>query len=191
MLLYNRKINLRKFAIPSVILFALISLSFTTHILYSRYYVFPTSKTASINCDAEHLESNGAFATNIPSIVLENGHTQNNEKARSGVYSAKLTPENQFAFTNRLYNCKEGDQIHIEAWRFGTEGEIVLVGGPGDLYLSKSNPTTKDGDGWECIQLNYTVPAQKHFQEVGIFLFYNGKDSTYFDDLKINYQKKH
>lgn len=190
MLLYNRKFNLQKFVVPTVVIYALVGLSFTTHTLYARYYVSPITESVTINCDAENISKEGAFATNIPSIFLENGQTQNSEKARSGIFSAKLTPQNQYGFTYRLNNCKEDDQIQVEAWRYGTEGEIVITGDQGALYLNASEPTKKDSSGWECIQINYTVPDNMHFREIGIYLFYNGKDSTYFDDLKINYQKR-
>ncbi len=188
-LFYTKKFYYPPIIVLTVIFFSLISLSFTAYTLYTRYYVTPTFKSITINCNAENITRENFFATNIQSVFLENANTQSLEKARSGMYSAKLTTKSQFGYTYRLYNCGLGDIINVDVWRFGKEGAIIISGGTNDFYLSKSEPNEKDSNGWEHIQLNYTVPKDMNNKQIGIYLFFNGKDSSYFDDINISFIK--
>jgi len=189
MLFYNSKFNNSKIVIPVVIVFSFISLSFTINTLYTRYYITPKFESVTIKCDAENIARDNFFATNISSVFLENAHTQSREKARSGMFSAKLTPKNQFGFTYRLYNCGIGDIIKVEVWRFGTTGSIIISGGTNDFYIDEANPVEKDSAGWEHLQLSFTVPKNMNNKEIGICLFYYCNDSSYFDDMIISYDK--
>jgi uncharacterized membrane protein len=187
LLLYNTKINFVKNIAPIVIIFSFFSLSFTVRTLYKRYYVVPAFDSVNIKCNAEIISNDNRFLTNLPDVTLENANAQSKEKAKSGKYSAKLTPKSQFAYTYRLYNCENGDVINVDVWRFGKDGGIVVSGDAGDFYISKSDPVEKDSLGWKHLQLKCTLP--KGFKEVGIYLYYVGKDSSYFDDISISYNK--
>lgn len=189
MLLYTVRFKYSKIVVPVVIVFSFLSLSFTVKTLYARYNIVPTFESVTIKCDTEDITKDNAFNTNLPSVFLENANTRSREKARSGIYSAKLTPRNQFGYTYRLYNCGLGDIINVEVWRCGTDGSIIISGGTNDFYIGKSEPIEKDSIGWEHLQLNYTVPKNMNNKEIGIYLFYDGKDSSYFDDMSISYSK--
>jgi hypothetical protein len=88
-----------------------------------------------------------------------------------------------------LYNCGLGDIINVEAWRYGEKGGIVISGGTNDFYLSKSEPISKDSTGWEHLQLNFTVPKNMNGKEIGIYIYNNSADTSYFDDMTISYNK--
>ena len=188
MLFYNTKFRYTKMVIPLVILFSFLSLSFTTHILYARYYVTPQFESLTITCDAEKI-TDQSFNTNIPSVSLGNSNTQSKEKARSGVFSAKIGPNNPFGFVYRLYNCKRGDIIHVDVWRYGTEGGIIVSGSKNEFYLSNASSTEKDNAGWEHLELNYTLPMDMKDKEIGIYILNNSKNFSYFDDMVISYCK--
>jgi hypothetical protein len=188
-LLYNTRVSFPKIIVPLVVVFSFFSLSFTVITLYERYYVESVFDSVSIKCDAEVITKDNVYVTNLPSVFLENAHTQSNEMARSGTYSAKLTPVNQFAFTYRLYDCGLGDIINIDVWRHGTNGVIIISGDNNNIYTGRSDPVEKDSLGWEHLQLNYTLPKNMKGRELGMCLFYDGKDSSYFDDISISYHK--
>ena len=189
LLFYNSKINYSKIAAPIVIAFPFISLAFTTNVLHTRYYVPSEFETTTIKCGAENLASVNFFETNIPSITLDNANTQSREKARSGIFSAKLSAKKQFGFTYRMNDCKLGDVINIDVWRYGTNGNLILNGG-NIFYFDQPNPIERDSTGWDHLQINFTVSENMTNKEVGIYLFYDSqKDSSYFDDMSITYKK--
>jgi len=189
MLFYNVKFYYSKIIIPVVIIFSFLSLTVTINTLYTRYYVAPIFESVTIKCDTENITKDTVFETNLPSVFLENANTRSHEKARSGIYSAKLTAKSRFGYTYRLYNCGIGDIINVDVWRYGTEGGIIMSGGSNSFYIGNSKPIEKDSTGWEHIQLKYTIPIEMYNREIGIYLFYNGNDSSYFDDIRISYDK--
>ncbi|MBX3165622.1 MAG: DUF2142 domain-containing protein [Bacteroidetes bacterium] len=186
MLFYNVKINNVKFLRLLIILFSFFSLSFTSYTLYKRYYV-PLVKTI-ITCDAETLSEDNSFKTNLPNVFLQNFNNQSEEKSRSGKYSAKLTPQNQFVFTHRLYDCRYGEFITAEVWRFGESGNIVISGSSNDFCVW-SQVAEKDSLGWERLHIGFTVPKDMRGKEIGIYIFNNGTGISYFDDMLISYEK--
>lgn len=189
LLLYNSRLNYSKIAAPLVIIFSIISLIFSTNTLYERYYKVPYLKSLTITCDAETVTNDNLFQTNISSVLLENGNTRSDEKSKSGRYSARLTPDRQFGFTYRLYNCKKGDSLKIETWRLGTTGGIIIQGGKDDFYLGQASPFEKDSMGWEHIKLYFQVPKDMNSREIGICIYNEGNTISYFDDLVITLKK--
>lgn len=189
MLFYTVRSNHYKIIVPLIIVFSFVSLSFTINILYTRYYITPVFESVTIKCDAETITSNNVFATNLPFVFLENANTQSSEKARSGMYSAKLNPKNQFGYTYRFVNGGAGDIINIDLWRYGKQGSIIISGGTNDFYISQSEPFEKDSMDWEHLQLNFNVPKNMKNKEIGVYVFNSSKDSSYFDDMIISYSK--
>jgi uncharacterized membrane protein len=189
MLWYNSKFNYSKIVVPLIVIFSFISLSITLHTLLKRYYIPAEFKCVTIKCDAERVSKDHHYVTNLPVVLLGNGGTRSSEKARSGSYSAKLSPKNPFAFTYSLFNCSRGDIIHVNVWRFGTVGDIIIAGESNAFYFGESQPFEKDSAGWGHLELKLIVPDDMKNKEIGIYLFNNSQDSSYFDDLVISYKK--
>lgn len=189
MLFYNSKLNTTGLLIPLILLFSFFGLSFTGYTLYKRYYVLPKFNTISIKCDAEKVNHNHDFETNLPNVFLGNGDTRSKEKAHSGAYSAKLSPQNQFAYSYRLHDCQYGDIITVEVWRFGKGGDLVIAGKKNEFYISNSKIIEKDSSGWEHLYLDFTVHRYLYNREIGIYIFNNSDTVSYFDDMSISYKK--
>ncbi|MFZ4523267.1 MAG: DUF2142 domain-containing protein [Bacteroidales bacterium] len=189
MLLYNAKFSYPKIVIPLVIAFSFASLSFTSNALYNRYYNASEFKTVSINCDSETVDAGHGFKTNIPSVFLGNSNTQSREKAKSGAFSSKLTSKNQVGFTYPLRSCLRGDIINVGVWRFGTTGSIIISGEIADLYIGPIESVEKDSSGWEHLLLSCTVRKNLGNKEISIFIYNSSNDSSYFDDMVIEYHK--
>jgi len=187
--LYNSKLVKTDLVIPLVILFSIFGSLLTLNTLYNRYYVINEFNTSTITCDAEKKSDNNSFETNSNEIFLENGNTQNSENPRTGNFSAKLNSVNQFAFTYRMYNCKIGDIVKVSVWRFGNEGNIIISGEDNEFYYAQSTAIEKDSIGWEFLVLQQTIKNNMKNKEIGIYIYYDGLDSAYFDDFKIEYQK--
>jgi hypothetical protein len=158
--------------------------------LYTRYYISPDVNTIKIECDAEELTSAKFFKTSIPNIFFENGNRQSNRYSRSGNFSIELFSEKPYGFTYRLYNGKMGDVIEIEVWRFGKSGGIVLAGESGkSFYLTSSKVVDTDAEGWEKLRYSYTLQSNMKSKEIGIYLYNNNNDTSYFDDFSISIYK--
>ncbi len=173
-----------------VMIFSVFLLLFSAKTIYARYYISPVFKNIKIRCDAEKLAGGAMFETSEPDIFLKNGNTQSSNKARSGRYSACLTAQSSFGFTYRIFKAARGDIIHIEVWRMGKSGGIVLSGESGkDFYFTSSKAVETGAKGWQKLQLDYTLQADMKENEIGIYL-YNNKDTSYFDDFYILIQEQ-
>lgn len=189
MLLYNTKMNFQKILLPILLLFSVISLSFTTRLLYKRYYIDPIFSTLIIYCDAEGLLDGKEYLTDQASIYLENGKTQVIEKAHSGVHSAKVTLENPFAFTYYISNCGVGDVLYLDVWRYGNSGTIIISGEGKSFTYDAIDIVEKDSTGWEHLKVYYIIPKNMGSERVGIFVHNPSKKPVYFDDITIRYNK--
>lgn len=191
MLFNNSKYNKQFLTSVIVMLLSVILLCFSAWTLYARYYMSPSFNVIKIECDAEELTSDKFFKTSIPGIFFENGNNQTNRHSRSGNFSVELFSEKPYGFTYRLYNCKMGDLIEIEVWRLGKAGGIVLTGEAAKaFYLTSSTVADTDAEGWEKLRCSYTLQSNMKGKEIGIYLFNNTNDISYFDDFSISISNK-
>lgn len=186
----NSKYNKQILIISIVVLTSITLLVFSVWTLFNRYYVSSEFETVKIECNAEELTSDNKFITSIPNIFLENGNRQCNRYSRSGNYSVALYSEQPYGFTYRFYSGKPGDIIKIEVWRLGNSGNIVLVGESGKaFYLTSSKVTDTDANGWDKLEYSHTLQSTMKGKEIGIYLFNNSSDTSYFDDISISINK--
>lgn len=190
MLSFNPKGSRRPYVAPTVCAFSLILLSYSSYVIYERYFVVAeVEKNSSFFCDAEKVVDK-SFTTDSTTVFLDNADTRSKEKSRSGNYSSKVSSKNPYTFTYRLYNCKFGDSIMIDAYRWGKRGGIMISGEEDNFHVFTDEPISKDSLGWEHLQSKIMVPADMKRKEVGMFIYYNeGNDSSYFDDITIRYRK--
>ena len=185
-MLNNSRYNRNSLIKVTVMVFSIVLLLFSTWTLYSRYYISPEFDTINIQCNAEELTSDKLFKTSVPDIFLENGNRQSNKFSRSGDFSIELFSEKPYGFTYRLFNGEMGDVINIEVWRLGKSGGIILAGKSGEaFYLTSSKVIETDANGWDRLQLNYTLQSDMKGKEIGIYLYNNNKDPGYFDDFSL------
>ena len=169
-----------------LMVWVLFILSLSVRKIYHRYYIDPVFEELSLYCDAESVIDQKFMKTSIPNVVLENADTRSKEKSRSGTYSLKLDVNNPYGFTYRTYDRSMGDLIKVSVWRFGEGGNIVISGdGGNEFYPGSSTYSEIDSSGWMKLDLNYTLQEDLHGKELGIYIFNNHEDSSYFDDLEI------
>ena len=140
-------------------------------------------------CDAEILTNDGnSFKTNNESIVLNNGITQSSDKSHSNKYSVKLNESAQYGMTFRINNAKKGDNFNITVWRYPEDnnGFIVASGiNSKEFYTSGGFILKTENSGWQQIELKFTLETDLKDNILDIYLWNQGKNNIYFDDLKL------
>jgi len=190
LLLYNRRGNAIKVKIAIVILFTFSSLTYTSFILYDRYYVRPDFNYVSFSCDAEKITDTGYYITDTSAVFLAGAVTQSTEQARSGIYSCKVGRQHPSGMMYRLGNFSFGDSIIVDVWRYGNTGSIILSSESHGKYPAICEVIQKDTKGWEHLQLQYVMPHNKHKDDLLISVYNDSTDPVYFDDLRIIHGKK-
>ena len=155
---------------------------------YDRYYGFKNAQILDIQCDAEKIwrdEYIGEvyFYSNIDGQMFFNGTSRSEEKARSGRYSAKLSPQANYTFTYKLYNTHLGDTIRTEVWYLGENASLWLVNSKKNVYLAENKPSETDAKGWKNLVLTHVVDNRLEGEEVAVFV--GNHSISYFDDFRI------
>ncbi len=176
-----------------ILLFTLFIGFYSIVYLYNRfYYNYILIKQFEINCNAELLSEDKKFLlTDNDTVKFDNPNIQTDKESRSGDYSIKLSPDNQFGFSYKFNNVKKGDKFVVTVWRTGKEGKIIIQeDAENGLYLKSSKIISKDDNN--RYQLESVFFAPKDFTDTGlkIYIWYNAEDSAYFDDYKITFLKK-
>ena len=138
-------------------------------------------------CDCESISTDGkAFVSTSGKFIFEKAYLRSSEKAYDGQYSVKLNADNPYALDIKL-KVKKNDYIKTFLWRNSPDnkGSIVLTDGiPNGIYRAGST-AFRIQDGWQRINLNFRIPVNFQGEEIHLYLWYNGKDSCYFDDFEI------
>ncbi len=150
---------------------------------------FPVNK--KIICDAELITKKGDkfIAANDSSVFLDGGWLRTKLDAHSGVHSALTIPKTKaFALEYKIIRIGPDAYFKVSVWRKSKDGKgtLVFTGDNTDImYLATSKPAEISDNGWEKLELEaYTPP---HFGNgfVKIYVWNNGTDTVYFDDLII------
>jgi len=86
-----------------------------------------------------------------------------------------------------LPNYKPDQFYKVSVWRYAKNNEgVLVVQGEGKMY-HKTNVPIKSKDGWEKLELSFTIPSSysKSKDKIKVYVWNPGKDTVYFDDLKI------
>mgnify|MGYP005666414949 CR=1 FL=1 len=149
--------------------------------------IIPPSPEA-IYCDAEKVKD-GFFVTD--KYQFTGGQLQSDERARSGHYSCKigLGKDLPQGFGYELTGVKGGELYKVSVWRYKfpeKEGRLAVRGsGDSGLDLYESFPKETDGEGWEKLEIQFTVPFEKVPEVIHIYVYASGLKEVYFDDLTI------
>jgi len=186
----NSKYNKQFLTSVIVMLLSVALLCFSARKVYLHYYIAPDFDTIKIECDAEGVVDK-YLTTSIPDIYFEYANNRSSRYSRSGDFSIELSSEKPFGFTYKLYNCKMGDVIEIEVWRFGKSGSIILAGDSGKaFYLASSEVIETDPEGWEKLRYSYTLQSNMKGTEIITYLYNDSHDASYFDDFSISINNK-
>ncbi|MFK8056223.1 MAG: hypothetical protein AB8F78_08915 [Saprospiraceae bacterium] len=147
----------------------------------------PRTADRTVYCDAEEV-SGGNFVTN--GHTATNGVTQSSEKSFSGKYSSKLEGKHKYgmAITVPATDSKLRYIVSVRRWTSGPERSGLAVSGdPGDeLALQTSIAIEKDDNGWELLQLEFSLPQDHEITEIKIFPYvFDDEIVAYFDDLRV------
>ncbi|MFA6923221.1 MAG: DUF2079 domain-containing protein [Bacteroidales bacterium] len=140
-------------------------------------------------CDAEKITDNKEFFMgNSSDIIFENGNTQSNEKAYNGKYSAKLTKDNPYGMTIKLKDIQLGEKIDISVWRFSDDKKGVIVASSlegKEFYMGSDRVIKSETNGWDLINLEFRIDKSLNKNIIVIYLWNNGNNPAYFDNLEI------
>lgn len=141
----------------------------------------------SYECNADTLSSDKQF-------FIQNGQKWRNswnetgDAPRSGKQSVKLTAENIYAMEHYIDSVTPGQQYSISAWRKGGGPKAFIVAcSPvsGGFYQQSANHMKVDGNGWEQVMLNITIPPDYKGNTLKVYLWNDSGETVYFDDLSI------
>lgn len=171
-------------AIVSV-LFLLIGISFSSCV---RKDSFPVGKVAF--CDAETLSNNGKtfVDTTGDGDKFQNGHLRTDLAAFGGSHSAMTIPgKSPFALKYTIRHAGPDWYFVVSVWRKSKDGKGALVASAkdaGQFYLATSE-VVDQREGWEKLRLEVFTPPTFTNEEIFIYVWNNGSDTAYFDDLRI------
>jgi hypothetical protein len=141
------------------------------------------------SCDSEILSADGQFFVNVSdTTAFESGITRSDDFARSGKYSSALDAKAPYGMTYRIKELKNGERFVISVWRkssVNAKAGIVASSLSSSIYNFASQAVETDSEGWEKIQLEFTVTGKISGQEMTVYLYNPETELVYFDDLEI------
>ncbi|RLD65790.1 MAG: hypothetical protein DRI95_07935 [Bacteroidetes bacterium] len=141
-----------------------------------------------IYCDMELVDKGKkSFVDKKGEYFFKGVHLQNKTHSVSGNNSVKLTKELSFGMETSIL-VKKGSFIKIFVWRYSITGQGVLVASSNDVaefYKSSSVVIEKEDNGWELLELSFYVPKNLNGNQLNIYLWNNGNEDVFFDDLQI------
>lgn len=139
-------------------------------------------------CDAERKTPDGNSFLSTSGLEFHNAVLQSDQYAHSGNYSIRLTREEPFGMTTKIENVVAGDRFEISVWRKARDNDAKLIA-CSTLENSYYNDTyqveKKDDKGWELLVKRFVVSQNWPNRELKLYLWNSGKDTAYFDDLRI------
>lgn len=144
----------------------------------------------SVYCGAERVRG-GDFISK--GVRFGGGQTQSSTHARSGKYSSYLpaASEPQYGMTYTLEQPVPGQAYLASVWRRKQTNNMpgaslaVKVEGPQERYWQENLAVTSDGQGWEKLQLRFSVPFGDDSERFSVYVYSNGQEAAWFDDLLI------
>ena len=157
------------------------------------YLITPNKKgeLSVVECGAESrfLDGTKWVFTNDMGQSFRYGHTQSEEFARSGRYSSKISGENLYGMYYRMEEVRPGDHYYATVWRKRTgdfPGALVVnIQGEEDFYLEDNITSEVDDEGWERLELVFTVPAKAKNAFAAVYVYGSGLGAVYFDDFRL------
>ena len=159
--------------------------------LFSLWYALPflnSWKTEGvIHCDAEVVRG-GNFISSGNQFF--NAKTQSKETAFEGDFSSKTVMGEgfQYGFGIDFKTYQTGKTYLASVWRKmeNHDGKSALVIMDKNKNINfEISKSVKEKNGWELLEIKFTIPFQKEIEELKIYVRSDGKGVFYFDELKI------
>jgi hypothetical protein len=141
--------------------------------------------------DFEQISNDGRFLiTSHDSIYFDDAWRIVKEPVYNGEYSVCLKPENPFGISTPIPSVDQYDWIHLsvmckrESIRqeccFGIKSYVEEEG-----FVTLGGVPTQTFNGWEKIEYAYRFNHQPAGNKIVMFIWNNGYEPMFFDDLKI------
>jgi len=154
---------------------------------------FPIGK--SVTCDAEKISNKGDefVAKDDENARFKGAHLRTNLEAHSGEYSVLTIPKKSaFALAYEIKRIEPNAYLEVSVWRKSKDGSgnlVVASNNTSAYYKAINVPSVREENGWERIDLEVFIPPNYPHEKLKIYVWNNGSDSAYFDDLKITRSK--
>lgn len=177
----NTRYSAAFFYCSVILLFAVIPISGCTPLTVDDGVV-------RIFCDGESvMETENGLKFLTDSTLFDHGQNRTELKAFSGNGSVLLTQGREFGMTHQLNDLQEGERLVVRVRRNSDKGIGSLVAAAKPihlLYYSTSDPISSESkNNWDLLELRFDVPLG--VDTVLFYLYNNGTDSAFFDDLEI------
>ncbi len=161
-----------------------------SHAKWKVNYTFKEMKndtTSKISIDYIRSNGNVVAAFNKPKKKFIS-----NERYFTGNNALKLSKNNPYGFTLKIFKGMAKDKIIVSCRTYGYGGFMVIQEIPnGIYYLSEKNYSIKDSLGWKYNETQFILPHNvTDSSELRIYEWYPGKDSIYVDDFSLTYFDK-
>ncbi|PJB59646.1 MAG: hypothetical protein CO098_02310, partial [Bacteroidetes bacterium CG_4_9_14_3_um_filter_41_19] len=127
-------------------------------------------------------------------VFFANGITQSSLEAHSGKYSALTIPKTQaFAMGYKINSVDPDWYFNVSVWRKSKNGKGALVVAADNtelLYEATTFAVDSTPDGWVKLQLDVLTSPLFSNQDLIFYVWNNGTDSVYFDDLVVKRLKR-
>jgi hypothetical protein len=141
-----------------------------------------------IHCGAETIQK-GQFVSGPHQFG--NGLSQSDQRARSGRFSSALGPSDrmQFGMNFTLEDPVPGALYRAEVWRLAVgraRGYLAVQGkGKTHFYRTQQLASQRDPQGWDRLRIHFQVPPDVPPEAMEIYVYADGRDTVYFDDLSL------
>ncbi len=150
----------------------------------------PKEETPRIRI-ASNLETLGtapeSFLSSDGTYHFLKGELVNHQEYHSGNSSILLDAHHPYGLDLK-FDVVPGDYVEVSIWRKATDqiGAIVLAAKDASRFYSASNAITKsDSNGWQQIKCRVRIPDDYPEKLLNFYLYYEGKQAAYFDDVLI------
>ncbi len=130
----------------------------------------------------DHFYENGKY--------FDLGGAQSKKYFKSGAYSFELGKGIPFGLNYTIPRLEGNEKIKASIWRFSekktNKSNRIVAEVKGGLFWKSGNEIVeKSKDGWEKIQFTFEPPSRIKSKKLDIYVWNEGDDSVWFDDLEI------
>jgi hypothetical protein len=125
------------------------------------------------------------------SITFDEGWRLVEDQSFEGRYSVQINPDNPFGITAAIPNLQKNDFLRISVMcrRSSVRNECVIGIKsflPDEDFVSLGSVSTETLGEWEKIEYAYRFNHVPSGQKINMFIWNNGNEPMYFDDLRID-----
>ncbi len=147
-------------------------------------------------CDVEKLseKNDNLIGQNNPNALFNGGNLRTDKEAYSGKYSVLTIPKTKaFALAFEIKRIEPDAYLEVSVWRKSKDGMgnlVLAANNVDDLYMATKEPTEIAPNGWEKLEMEIYTPPNYRGGKLKIYVWNNGSDSVYFDDLIIHRKRR-